>query len=464
MNKLGLVITDGVGYRNFILSDFLTIASENFSEVIILSCLPKLAYDDLNLNVTIIELPVFEEGFFTWFFRKTKEIAHLKLHLKDNFGIYDNLNTNHNKNKTTRGWATRRIYDITKFWNSEKWILRFEKLQKLTFVNHKITKSYGKLLKETQIDVLFFTHQRPPYIAPLTSVAKKLNIPTVAFIFSWDNLASKGRMAFSFDHYLVWSQLMKNELLEFYTSIQEKQVEVVGTPQFEPYVLERYGWSKEDFLTKFQLAADKKIILFSCGDVSTSPNDPIYIEVIAKAIVNNKLEKTQLIVRTSPAETPERFQELALKYPFIKWNFPKWVQARSNHQEAWSQRIPTVEDISDLKSVLKYCDVCVNMLSTMSLDAILFDKPVINTVFGDGKNGLVNDQRFLHYRHIQQIIQTGAVDIAEKESELISKINVALADSTVRQKQQLELINLEIGIDLEKTNSIIIAELLNKTS
>ena len=44
MTKLGLVITDGVGYRNFILSDFLTAAQAEFDEVVIFSYLPKEAF------------------------------------------------------------------------------------------------------------------------------------------------------------------------------------------------------------------------------------------------------------------------------------------------------------------------------------------------------------------------------------------------------------------------------------
>jgi len=41
MNKLGLVITDGVGFRNYILSDFLKEAQNLFEGIIIFSGLPK---------------------------------------------------------------------------------------------------------------------------------------------------------------------------------------------------------------------------------------------------------------------------------------------------------------------------------------------------------------------------------------------------------------------------------------
>lgn len=455
MKRLGVVITDGVGYRNFVLSDFVSKANINFEKVIIFSCLPISAYEDLDLKCEIIELPVFEENFFTWFFRKTKEVAHLQLHKIGNFGITDNLKANFSKQKSPRGFATRFIYLFTSLLHSEWWINKYENFQYLTFSNHQITKKYASILKEKNIQTLFFTHQRPPYIAPLIYASKKLKIKTSAFIFSWDNLASKGRMAGSFDHYLVWSDLMKQELLQFYTSLSSNQIDIVGTPQFEPYILNKYGYSKEKFIEKFNLEISKKNILFSCGDVSTSPNDPLYIETIARAILNDEIKNAQLLVRTSPAETPERFASLANKYPFVKWNYPQWKQARSNHQEAWSQRIPTVNDVSDLKSVLQYCDICVNMLSTMSLDAMLFDKPIINTVFGNLSNKLANDQRFLKYKHIENLIDCKGVEIALNSQDLINLINENLESPKKLSNERKQTVMFEIGIELNKTTSLI---------
>lgn len=464
MKKIGIVITDGVGYRNFILSDFMVEAQKQFSRVVLLSCLPKEAYADLDLACEIIELDVFEESFTTWFFRKTKEVAHLQLHRKGNFGITDNFKANYSKTKTPRGYATRFIYQFTNWFHSEKWILRYNRWQQKTFKNHSITKQYLRLLEDLQLDILFFTHQRPPYIAPLVYAAEQLQLKTVAFIFSWDNLASKGRMAANFTNYLVWSNLMKTELLTFYTSIEPEQIAVVGTPQFEPYVLDRYGYPIEDFYKRFDLNTTLPTLLFSCGDVSTSPNDTLYIETIAEAIVNKELvQDVNLLVRTSPAETPERFQYLATKFPFIRWNYPQWVQARSHHQEAWSQRIPTVADVHDLKSVLQYSAVNINMLSTMSLDFMLFNKPVINTVFGNEKNGLANDQRFLKYAHIEEVTKKEATYLATDKTVLINCINIALKEPKKRELQQQELLDLQIGAPLKETSERI-AEVLYKWS
>ncbi|MES2780137.1 MAG: hypothetical protein V4651_09610 [Bacteroidota bacterium] len=455
--KLGLVISDGVGFRNFILSDFMTEAQKVFAEVIVYSCLPIHVYEPYNLKCKIVEIEPFREHFGTWFFRKAKEVAHLQKFATDNFGMLDNLNSNRNRLLTVRGFATRSIFTLTHFFHAEKNILQFEKWQQRTFNGYKLFATYIYILKADSVDVLFFTHQRPPFIAPLIKAAQTLGIKTAAFIFSWDNLASKGRMSGSFKHYLVWSQLMKEELLHFYKSVSEEQISVVGTPQFEPYVLPRYQTEKASFYQRFNLKEDCKTICFSCGDISTSRNDELYIEAIASFIHKHYPEgNINFIVRTSPAESPDRFFALKTAHPFIVWNFPKWELSREGHQEPWSQRIPLTEDMKDLRALLEFCDVSINMCSTMSLDFMLFDKPVINPVFGNPQNGLYNDQRFLAYAHYKRVAESGAVIIAKTNEELTDALLESLNQPQLRDEQRKSLLNIQIGAPLEGTSQRII--------
>ena len=460
MKKLGVVITDGVGFRNFILSDFLVEAENICDEVVILSCLPKEVYAGYVTKSRIVELEVFEEKFPTWFFRKAKEVAHLQLHKKNNFGIQDSLRINHSKLKTTRGYATRFIFKATAILHTEKWIQRYNAWQQRTFKNHSITLAYKTILENENFDLLFFTHQRPPFIAPLAYQAEQLKIKTASFIFSWDNLASKGRMAANFDYYLVWSDLMKTELQQFYSSVKKQNIEVVGTPQFEPYILERYQLSKEEFVEKFNVDRALKTICFSCGDISTSKNDELYIITIANAILNQQIEKVNFIVRTSPAEDPIRFNKIVEQYPFIKWNNPKWYLSRQGHQEAWSQRIPTVEDVKDLRSLLEFSDLNVNMLSTMSLDFMAFNKPVINTVFGNVQNGMYDDQRFLNYAHIQNVVNSKATKVVKNEEELINAINNYLENPNLDSENRTQLWELQVSKPLINTGKRMAQTLL----
>ncbi|OXA92223.1 CDP-glycerol glycerophosphotransferase family protein [Flavobacterium hercynium] len=462
MKKLGIVITDGVGFRNFVMSDFLSEATKEFDEIIVYSGLPESCYQNFNNSkLQIKELTVFNEGKITWAFRKWKEIGHLQKH-KDFYGMNDNLVSGYPKGNTIRSLFIKSIYAFTKLLHTNSSILLAEKFQFLSFSRKKVTREYLEILKEDKPSHLFFTHQRPPYLAPFLYAAIQLKIPTSTFVFSWDNLASKGRMLGTFDYFLVWSKLMKEELLYFYPNVKSDEVKVVGTPQFEPYVLDKYKTTKENFITKFGLDPSKKIICYSCADVSIGPNDPIAIKAIAHAMRNKEIkEQTQLLVRTSPAEDDSRFRAILEEFPEIIWNVPKWVLTRENHQESWSQRIPSEEDIKDLRSLLENADLSVNMCSTMSLDFMLFDKPVINTVFGNLENGLYNDQRFLNYVHYKKVIDGNSVMIAKNSRELIEQINETFDNPEERTKERKAMIDLQIGQSLEGTSKRI-AQVLSK--
>ncbi|GAB5564476.1 MAG: hypothetical protein Wins2KO_15390 [Winogradskyella sp.] len=457
--KIGVVITDGVGYRNFVMSDFLNEASKKFSEVILYSGLPISTFNLQGYdNITLRELEVFKEPRNTWFLRRLKEIAHLFKNKRDNFGISDTLSFNKPKGFTKRSVLNRLVYVLTYFFHSEKNIITYEKWQFLSFAKNKVAKSYLKHFDKDKPDLLFFTHQRPSYLAPVLAAAQKLEIPTTTFIFSWDNLASKGRMLGEFDKYLVWSELMKEELLQFYPRTNAENIHVVGTPQFEPYVLKRYEVDKIEFFGKFNLDINKKVICYSCADSSIGKNDETHIRSLWNYISQH--DDLQLLIRTSPAEDGGRFQRLKKDIPQLRWNIPKWIQTRKEHAESWSQRLPTKEDIIDLKAILTFAHVNVNMLSTMSLDFMLFDKPVVNTVFGNDVNGLYNDQRFLNYKHYKHVVDSNAVTIAKNEKELHKHLDEALNQPSLRTDYRKEILQLEIGEKLEGTSARLVKALM----
>ncbi len=463
MRSIGIVITDGVGYRNFIMSNFLQESSLKFDEVNIYSGLPKSTYENESQlqglkNVRILELAIFIEPKRTWFFRKLKEVAHMVLH-KTHYGINDNLQKGYPKTYTKRAILIRVIYAIARFFHSEKSIKRFEKLQFKSFKNHRVTKECIAELEKNNLDILFFTHQRPPYLTPLLFAAKSLKIKTSSFIFSWDNLASKGRMLGNFDSYLVWSDLMKRELLYFYPHSKEENVKIVGTPQFEPYVMDKYQVDKDFFYHKFNLNIDKRIVCYSCADADIGRNDEIHIRAILSFIKKSSKE-LQLLVRTSPAEDGKRFELLRNEFPEICWNFPKWNLTRDNHVEGWSQRVPNNEDVLDLKSILSFSAMSINMCSTMSLDFMLFDKPVINTVFGNKTNGLYDDQRFLNFEHYKYVIDSKAVTVAKNKDELYEQLEEALNQPKLRTGFRKKLIELEISKPLEGTSKRIVDALI----
>lgn len=461
MKNLGLVITDGVGFRNYILSGFVTEAQKRFDAVVIYSCLPASVYDGLDVDCRIVELELMTESFRTWFFRKAKELAHLKRHARRNFGFRDTLGNTRAQGHSPRALATRLLFGLSSVFNGERTIRFWNFLQRKSAASHHLLASYEALLRNEGIDLLFFTHQRPPFIAPLIQVARRMRIPTAAFIFSWDNLASKGRMAGDFDYYLVWSRLMEKDLREFYPHVRKDRIAVIGTPQFEPYVQDHYGYSREALDKRFGTDPSRPIVLFTCNDAS-SQNDPLYLELLAKALTEGRFTHDfNLIARTSPAESPERFAHLKEKYPCIIWNYPDWRLSREGHQEPWSQRVPSAQDLSDLKSLLQHAAFTINVMSTITIDSFLFGKPVINPVFGSFDNGMYPDQKYMRYRHLEPLVACGASHVVRNEAEFADAVNRLLDGDDGRSALRRDFVDLQIGQPLEGTSARI-AETLRK--
>lgn len=457
MNKLGLVIADGVGYRNFVMSNFLKLALKEYDEVIIYSGLIKELYDDYSReNIKIRELDVFREHKSIWFFRKLKEVAHMRQHLSF-FGIKTSYNNGKTKKiKSITSFLNLCAYQITNIFHSERSILFFEKIQYKLLGKTKEYSNYLNFLSLDKPNHLFFTHQRPYNLSPLLAAAKTLKIQSSTFIFSWDNLASKGRMLGEFEGHLVWSDLMKKELNYFYPNSNKENTKIVGTPQFEPYVMDEYNILKQEFFNKFGLDVEKKTVYYSCGDVSTSKLDPFYIEKIAQFIKDGKIPDVNFIVRTSPAEDEKRFIDLKNKFKNVVWNFPNWELTKTNHTETWSQRVPSIDDVKNLKGLLQYSDVNINMCSTMSLDIMLFDKPVINAVYGNEQNGMYNDQKYLNYVHFDKVVKSKAVTVVKKDKSFIEELNKALLNPKELQKERKNILDIQIGAPLQGTSERIV--------
>ena len=464
--KIFLAVTDGPGIRNFVHGRFLSVLKSAGLSVTIYSgvhteALRATAGEQLD-GIEICELPIYRETQFSHLLRKSVELAHMK-----RFGTMPmrlNLTGGAPRGMSRGAIGNRVAYSLGEICRRPGGIRRLSAQHERSVLSHPLTQHYRSLLRDAKPDLLFVTHQRPPQASPLVAAAKSLGIPTAAFIFSWDNLTSKGRIPIAYDHYLVWSDHMRSELMRFYPDVRPDCVHVVGTPQFEPYAYPEFGWPEERFSIELGLTAGHRRICFSCGDRSTSPNDPLYLRALAAANRAGAFEvPVDIVVRPSPAESDERFQPVIQEYPELKWSPPRWIQTRPAHPEPWSQRIPTVDDIHLLKSTIDYCDVNVNVASTMTLDFAQAGKPVVNVGFGGNGSGSPEYDDFIYYSfdHYRPVLELSAARLARTERELVGAVNSYLANPDLDAAGRKRLVDLQVGLPLRGTSERIVDTLLS---
>ncbi|QKJ64792.1 UDP-glycosyltransferase [Flavobacterium sp. M31R6] len=369
-NKIFILLPDGIGLRNFAYSDFYKIGKKEDFDIIFWNNTP---FDLTELGFKEIKIKNSKSHPLTEIYKNARKQIELNLNIrrtKDT--VYDTYRFPFSYATTTKAVKSL-LTRLVSFTHSSKYGLnrirkKIKQEERKTLYYHQCLET----LQKEQPGMVFCTNQRPmTAIAPLLA-AQDLGIPTATFIFSWDNLP-KATMVVETDYYFVWSDLMKKELLFYYPYVQEEQVFVSGTPQFEAHFNQNKLSSKEEFFKQNNLDANKKYICFSGDDITTSPDDPAYLEDAAKAVIelNSKGYNLGIIFRRCPVDFSNRYDTILEKYSSTIVSIdPIWKPLSS----VWNTILPTKEDDSLLSNLGEHCEMVLNLGSSMVFDFICHKK------------------------------------------------------------------------------------------
>ncbi len=430
--KIYIVLPDGIGLRNFAYTSFASIGKEKDWDIVYWNHTP-FNLSDLGLQeqrlsgkaATVTDL----------FKRARKEIELTNFKQKFNDHVYDSYRfkaSNNTFKKKIKNWT---IHFLETRYAGEK----VQKLRKQILKKERSTPYFQKCitqLKEARPDIVFCTNQRPVHaIAPLLA-AQELGIPTATFIFSWDNVP-KATLVVETDYYYVWSDFMKQQLMEYYPYIQENQIHVTGTPQFEPHYDTSILVSKADFCKQHNIPSDIHYICFSGDDITTSPHDPIYLDDIATTIseLNKEGKNLGILFRRCPVDFSDRFDKVLEKHKSIIYPIaPQWKKIGG----AWNTILPLREDMSLLANTVAHTLCAINLGSSMVFDYISQDKPCLYIKYNPKNITLQKDvHKVYDYVHFRSMPTTDAVVWVYSKEDIKKKIVTVLTDTeAIRQSTQ----------------------------
>ncbi len=301
-------------------------------------------------------------------------------------------------------------------------------------------------------DLIFCTTQRATQSISALLAAKDLGIPTVAFVYSWDNVP-KAMQVVNTDYYCVWSDHMKREVLQYYPFVKESQVFVTGTPQFEPHYDTSLKQSRADFFKHYNLDVNKKYICYSGDDETTSPLDQYYLEDLANAVrrLNAKGENLGIIYRKCPVDFTDRYNAVIEdNKDIIEVLNPIWKQVGSQ----WNQVLPAKEDFKMLYNVCEHSEFVTNVCSSTVFDFVAHDKPCIyyNYEQPQLKKGIRDIGQNYKYVHFRSMPSPEAAVFCTDKNDL---------EALVKQILDGQLSNVEEG---KKWYEVIVGERPTKAS
>jgi hypothetical protein len=346
---------------------------------------------------------------------------------------------------SSRGRALRHLAKLlSALLASRRRLLALENLYFRLVARSSTTAEYARIFAEDRPDYLLASHQRPPSTAPPVIAARRYGIPTGSQIFSWDNLTSKGRIAAPFDTYLVWSDLMRSELLRFYPETPARNVHLVGAPQFDPYADSSLLQSREEFLGSLGLDPTKQVICYSGGDLGTCPEDPQHLALLLELIDDGSIPGTpQVVVRPAPVDDISRYATVRQRFPEVVFSPPRWSTG-----EGWQHFLPSAEDVRLLANLTQHCDLNVNTASTMSLDFAIHDRPVVNLAIDMHDpplyGGPLRDV-YYQFEHYKRVVDSGAVRVAANREDLARHVTDYLSHPELDREERAALVALQVG-------------------
>lgn len=274
-----------------------------------------------------------------------------------------------------------------------------------------------------------FQSEQPAIVA----AAKNLGIPTLALIPSWDNISTKNRMVFKYDGYLVWSEQAKQELHEFYSYTQQVPVYVVGAPQFDVFFQEQFYLSRADFCATQGLNANLPIIVYAVGSPNFLREHHGALD-FAKRVARGDLGNAQLIVRPHPIHDNREMAEL-----FRPFGPRVVLQQTAEAGTSLTARSQDKSQIIEWVNTFRHADAVVNLSSTVTIDAALFDRPIINLDYdpepGQPRQALVKDVNHL-WTHFKPVAESGGVWLANTPEELVEAVKKSIAQPELRREER----------------------------
>ncbi|MEO8097274.1 MAG: hypothetical protein ABI811_06190 [Acidobacteriota bacterium] len=319
------------------------------------------------------------------------------------------------------------------------------------------TDDFCELFKELKPDLVFNgSHIHGPAAEEPLRAAHQMGIPTAGFVFSWDNLTSRGRIMAPYDYFFVWNQGMKKQLLNLYSHLRPENVFAPGTPQFDFHFQDQFHLSRVELCRRIGLDPQRPIIFYTTGMNTHFPEEHRTVEFLIQALERMNLRpKPQLVVRRYVKGTSREMMDLANR------NLPDVVFPDILWEEKW--KTPLYEDLPIYTSLLREAALGINVASTVSLELIIHDKPVINLGFdppGSKLGPLWEYERHLRFDHYAPVVASGAVMVARSPQDLEPMIMRGLTEPEALREERARFKESMFGSTLDGRAGSRIAEIL----
>jgi hypothetical protein len=266
-------------------------------------------------------------------------------------------------------------------------------------------------------DLIFSTAPSFKFDLKIITEIKKRSLLSVGMIYSWDNLSSKGAIFEGFKKVIVWNDFQLKEIQKLYP-YKNKDIYVSGIPQLDYYCnFKNKKQIKINFFKKNNLNKNTKLITYTTSTPITVPSENKILEILVKTL--GELDfNWHLIIRLHPKDDISHYKYFK-RMDNVSIEYPSSICVKARDGVCFNKR-----DIIHYGEVLTCSDIIINIASTVSMEAVVINTPVVNIAFDEiYKDYHDSVRRFYDFDHMEYFKKTKSTKIVYSKKELKEAIS-----------------------------------------
>jgi CDP-glycerol glycerophosphotransferase (TagB/SpsB family) len=248
-------------------------------------------------------------------------------------------------------------------------------------------------------------------VVPFLTAARRLELPVVGYISSWDHTVGKGAITPHAASYVVQNQVMEDDLVRYH-GIPAERIAVTGWPQTDVFVRPRPREAYEAVLRGYGLDPAQPVVLVMGNTPTNAPYEHRFVE--------------RLVGWWAESGASKRFSLLLRPHPRDR-QWRERFAAAFDREGAYVQE-PSYTDIETLATLLQHGDCVVANAGTILLDSLVNGRPAVCVLYDEGappgESWAVLNTVGEHYR---QLMESEAFHRAERFEDVVAGIEHALA-------------------------------------
>jgi hypothetical protein len=247
-------------------------------------------------------------------------------------------------------------------------------------------------------------------VVPFIVGARRVGLPVVGHIASWDHTVGKGIVAPGLRRYIVQNDVMRDDLVRYHL-VDKDRIIVTGWPQTDVFHRPRPREKYATVLRGLGLDPSRPVVLVMGNTPTNAPFEGRFVErLLSWWQASGAFERFSLLFRPHPRDREWR-----------KRFGPVFSLEGAAVQE------PSFTDLEILAVLLQHGDVVISNAGTILLDALVNDRPAVCVLYDEGSgNGESCALKNVSGEHYKSLIESDAFYRADRFEQVMVGIERAL--------------------------------------